>query len=358
MSDWREPEHRREAFQRFYSFHLKYKTHPGCVYFMLPALAEHYDLDDDGKAWLVWLNGNTQNPVTTQLLLEASGGDPDRWEDSVRFWNDNWDRLQWDTDRRYQKGKFGEATAAWIDGAGQAPAFGWKFAGHQGWDATWMFANGQPYMGRLSAWSMTEYAKIMFPDDVPDASTLLLRDSGSTSHRNGLSIIAGWGNPYLKWDKHDLDLWVPELEQLGEALLTEAAGRNLVGAPECECLPPYDSCTHEPEPHPDVLRLTLESALCTYKSWHKPNRRYPNVYADMHHDRIRWAEERWGARFQLQWDARAEHLPEYLRLEATPGDPGLVPAKQNHYLETGEIPMLHREWPDMDNEFNKRIEGR
>ena len=322
MRDWRLPEHRREAFQRFYSFHLKYRTHPGLVYLLLPILAEHYDLDEDGKAWLVWLNGNTQNPVTTQLLLEASGGDPDRWEDAVRFWNDNWDNLQWDTDRRYQKGKFGEATAAWIDGAGQAPAFGWKFAGHQGWDATWMFANGQPYMGRLSAWSMTEYAKIMFPDDVPDAATLMLRDRGSTSHRNGLSIIAGWGHPYLKWDKHDLDLWVPGLEQLGEALLTEAAERN--------------------PGNRDVLRLTLESALCTYKSWHKPNRRYPNVYADMHHDRIRWAESRrWGAdTLKVQWDARAQALPERLRLEDNPDDPGFSPEKQNQYLATGVPPMM------------------
>ena len=320
MRDWRLPEHRREAFQRFYSFHLKYKTHPGCVYFLLPALAEHYGLDDDGKAWLVWLNGNTQNPVTTQLLLEASGGDPDRWEDAVSFWNDNWDRLQWDTDRRYQKGRFGEATAAWIDGAGQAPAFGWKLAGRQGWDATWTFANGQPYMGRLSAWSMTEYAKILFPDDVPDAATLMLRDSGSTSHRNGLSIIAGWGSPYLKWGKHDLDIWVPELEQLGEALLTEAAERN--------------------PGNRDVLRFTLESALCTYKSWHKPNRRYPNVYADMHYERIRWAEKRWGERFRLQWAARREALPEYLRLEDNPDDPGVAPAKQNQYLETGVPPMM------------------
>lgn len=32
--------------------------------------------------------------------------------------------------------------------------------------------------------------------------------------------------------------------------------------------------------------FTLESALCTYKSWHRPNRRYVNVYSDMLHGRI------------------------------------------------------------------------
>ena len=94
--------------------------------------------------------------------------------------------------------------------------------------------------------------------------------------------------------------------------------------------------------NPDVLRLTLESALCTYKSWHKPNRRYPNVYADMHHDRIRWAESRrWGKEaLRVQWDARARALPERLRLEDNPDDPGFSPEKQNQYLATGVPPMM------------------
>src|SRR3546814_10020322 len=70
--------------------------------------------------------------------------------------------------------------------------------------------------------------------------------------------------------------------------------------------------------HPDVTRLTLESALCTYKSWHKPNRRYPNVYADMAYLRIRKAESRFGPRFGPLWSIRREALPSWARLESTP----------------------------------------
>ena len=33
------------------------------------------------------------------------------------------------------------------------------------------------------------------------------------------------------------------------------------------------------------------------------------------------------------------------RLEDTPNDPGMVSSKQNAYLETGEISMMHRDWP-------------
>ncbi len=34
--DFRHPQYRREVFLRFYEFHLKYRTHPGCVYFLFP----------------------------------------------------------------------------------------------------------------------------------------------------------------------------------------------------------------------------------------------------------------------------------------------------------------------------------
>jgi len=336
MRDWRLPEHRCEAFLRFYSFHLKYRTHPGCVYFLLPELVSYIGDGPGARAWTVWLNGNTQNPVTTQLLLEASNGDPEQWEAAVRFWNDHFTDLEWDTDRRHQKGKFGEATQKWAQRLVLGdPADEWEFNGLLGWENTWRYANLQPYMGRLSAWSMTEYAKILIPG-VPDAATLMLRDwSGSNSHRNGLALIAG--NDSVYWGPRDTpeDL-VPQLEALGESLRQEARDRN--------------------PGNPDVGYLTLESALCTYKSWHKPNRRYPNVYADMHYNRVKRAEGKFGTRFGVQWDARARHLPDYLLLEKSPGDPGLTARKQNHYLETGEPIMMHREWPDMANSFNDEIE--
>ena len=330
MTDWRLPEHRREAFQRFYAFHLKYRTHPGCVYFALPALADAYDLDEEGRAWLVWLNGNTQNPVTTQLLLDAAPT-PAEWPLAVEFWNEHFRRLEWDTDRRHQKSKFGEATEQWAELllVGSA-AEGWLSAAEQGWQETWAYSLVQPYMGRLSAWSMLEYARILLPG-IPDAATLLLQDkSGSRSHRNGLAFIAGYDSVYWDADTADVLGLVPELEQLGADLLEEA--RNRTG-------------------HPDVSYLTLESALCTYKSWHKPSRRYPNVYADMMYNRLVKAEERWGDRFGVLWSARAKALPPHLLLEQNPNDPGMVAAKQNHYLVTGEPIMMEQDYPDMQSGF-------
>jgi hypothetical protein len=319
-TDWRLPENRRELFQRLYTFHLKYKSHPGCVYSLLPAMAEHYDLDDDGKAWLVWLNGNTQNPAMSLLLGEASEWNPYKWKDAVRFWLENFKLMEWDTDRRHQKGKFGEATQMWW--WNDPPS--WPT---ESWSEVWTYSKSQPYMGRLSAWSMAEYAKILGLHDC-DADNLLLRDKkGSQSHRNGLSLIAGYEATYWDWDDLPPGLIV-DLELLGEDLLAEAKERN--------------------PGHPDMGYLTMESALCTWKSMFKPQRRYPNVYADMAYLRLKKAEERFGKRFDVLWEARQKDLPAWLRLEDNLNDPGLVAVKQNHFRETGEVPLLGVEYDDME----------
>lgn len=337
MTDWRLPENRREAFMRQYLVHLRYQCHPGCVYFLLPALASAYDLAaDDQKAWLVWLNGNTQNPVTTELLVRASDGNPDNWEDAVSFWNDHFKDLQWDTDRRHQKSRFGEATEKWIRGWEAGP--GWL--GHSSWDSLWKYSLSQPYMGRLSAWSMAEYARIMWGTAIPTPDTLLLKDrDGSRSHRDGITILRGAPIAAAYWDWGTWDLLSPysitELEDFGRSLQEEAASRIVK--------------LDQPSRLLDTNMFTLESALCTWKSWHKPNRRYPGVYADMHWNRILWAQERWGDEFTVQKDARARALPDCLRKELGPDAnwAQLRQEDQNQYLETGVPARLGNFYKDM-----------
>lgn len=339
-TDWRLPENRRELFQRLYTFHLKYKAHPGCVYSLLPAIAEHYELDEDGKAWLTWLNGNTQNPAMSLLLLEASDLGHDKHK-AIDFWNEHFKLMEWDTDRRHQKSKFGEATVKWWELHGMSTIEEWQEANAEGWDAIWDYSYSQPYMGRLSAWSMLEYAKILGLHNV-DASTLLLSDKkGSQSHRNGLSLIAGYDATYWDWDDLPPGLIV-DLELLGEDLLAEAKERNIVTTPT------PDGWKVQ-EPHQDVGYLTMESALCTFKSMWKPDRRYPGVYADMAALRIWKAEARFpGHDFSVLWEAREKDLPEFLRLEAQGSlATQLDKQLQNQFRETGQPVNLGHEWEDM-----------
>lgn len=349
MTDWRDPALRRELFQRSYTFSLETGTFPGMVYPMLPAIAEAFDLDEDGRAWLAWLNGNTQNVVTSMLLLEQAPQWTD-WQKAVDFFSTNFKALEWDTDRRHQKAKFGEATEQWVFGladSGTSPADAWAAA--VGTDdcgeCAFRYAMSQPYMGRISAWSYMEFARILLPF-IPDVDGWYLGESSSRSHRNALCLLAGYDDAW-GWDREQAEMpmilgIMDDLHDLAEDLLEEAQGRNLVSSPGVSGPEP------DPPTHPHVSRLTLESALCTFKSWHKPDRRYPNVYADMMYQRIKKAEARLGRSLDLLWDIRRETLPEYLRLEDNPGDPGLAAVKQNWYRETGEIHYLHHIFPDME----------
>lgn len=329
-TDWRLPENRREIFQRSYTFSLAYKNFPGMVYSMLPAIADAFDLDEDGRAWLAWLNGNTQNVVTSMLLLEAAPS-PWEWRKAVTYYNDHFKALEWDTDRRHQKAKFGQATEQWVQGLidrAETPATAWLSSSTDGHDA-WDEAINSPFMGRISAWSYLEFARILLPF-LPDVEDWYLKESSSRSHRNALCMLAGYDDAW-GWDREQseipfmLDL-LPGLHDLAEDLLTEAMERN-------------DN---------NASRLTLESALCTFKSWHKPDRRYPNVYADMMYQRIKKAEARFDRSLDLLWDIRRDTLPEFLRLEDQPNDPGLVSRKQNWFRETGEVHYLHELFPDME----------
>jgi hypothetical protein len=343
LTDWRLPENRREAFQRSYTFSLKHQNFPGMVYSMLPAIADAFDLDDDGRAWLAWLNGNTQNVVTSMLLLEAAPRYTD-WPKAIAFWNEHFKALEWDTDRRHQKNDFGRATEDWFFASGPSPSTDWAIAAEEGWRACWDMAIGSPFMGRISAWSYMEFARILLPF-IPDVGEWFLKESSSRSHRNALCLLSGYDDAW-GWDREQSDIpfmldLLPSLHDLAEDLLTEADARNAI----LEQTGPQD---FEYQHHPLVSRLTMESALCTFKSWHKPNRRYPNVYADMMYQRIKKAEARMGRSLDLLWDIRKQTLPDWLRLEDNPLDPGLSPQKQNCFRETGGIPLLYREFPDME----------
>lgn len=346
--DFREKRYRREVFLRFYEFHLRYKSHPGGVYYVLPALAKAHEWDPEQRAWAAFLNGNTQNPVTTLFLMQA-GDRPEKADRVIGAWRNNYDRLGWDTDRRYHKASLNKSIEGYLHVTGGDQVGYWNQAAARGWDGMWKAANIIPTMGRLSAWSFIEYVRIMgVTPGIPDATSLLLADrAGSRSHRNGLALVLGrddlmWWDNNPSFDGRYTHEDLQELVEGGAELLAEARQR------------------HEKAHYArDVGYLTLESALCTYKSWHRPNRRYAGVYNDLLWERIHEAERHHGCRFDPIWDARREALPDALRLECNDNDPGAVPSKQNWYLETGEVIVMDHDWDCFANGFTAAVaEGR
>lgn len=347
--DFRLPQYRREVFLRFYEFHLKYASHPGGVYFAMPWLANHFNMTTEDKLWMAFINGCSQNIITTSIIMERFPSfkkcNVDRLND---WWNENHQNFKagsgWDSDRKYFKiGKTGfpQCVASYKKAIGKKTQEEWFLDGFKGnkyddFDTLWERVRTHFLsFGRLSAFSYIEYLRIC---GIPiDCSQLFLEDmSGSKSHRNGLCKVLGRDD--LDWWKQDTFTYEPKtiewLKQEGEKLLIEAQARII---------------------HPDVSYFTLESTFCCYKSWHRPDRRYPNVYMDMMHNRIKYAEWTWKNTLDLFWKMRQDCLPKYLRLEDNPNDPGLCKEKQNHYRLTGQPIMMSRDFPCFENEFDRKI---
>lgn len=347
-ADLRHPKYRREVFLRFYEFHLENRSHPGCVYYAMPWLSERHGLDEEQKLWLAFLNGNTQNIVTSWLIFSRF---PSVSSKGLEEWfKDHYGRLAWDTDRRYHKKDFIVSVKCYAElvGPSQQKYFAQFKDSDEGayFDNLWKALRSDFYtFGRLSAFSYSEYLRLMGLPIAP--STLLLRDmSGSKSHRNGLAKVLG---------RDDLD-WYKETGFIGDyseeelSWLEKEADELLAEARRRMARNRRIDPSH-------VHYFTLESALCTYKSWHRKNRRYANVYNDMFHERIKKAEAQFGKVQEVTqfWECRADCVEPHLRLERCPLDPGLVPTKQNYYRETGRPIMMSKRWPEFENPFDQRI---
>jgi hypothetical protein len=341
-TDLRLPQYRRETFLLFYENHLAHRSHPGCVYFLLPALVDRLNLDLDQRMYLAYLNGCTQNPVTSWLILSRYPTPEAFLKEGVDWFNGEWARFQFDTDRRYQKKDLCAGLKWYVDAVGAHPWEYFTALAAQGFQDTWKFVRANvPSFGRLATYSYLEYTHILGLDLTCDS--LFLEDmSGSMSHRNGIARVLGRDDlDFVDKKPHYASGQLEWLQEEAELLLAESQKRF-----------------KNRDFFRDVNYFTLESALCTYKSWHRPNRRYANVYSDMLHGRIEWAEAKWPELdFGIFWDIRREALPAPLRLEDNPRDVGCKPSKQNFYRLTGRPVMLGYDHQVLWSDYDTMVQG-
>lgn len=352
--DLRLPQYRRDVFKKFYRFMLKYRSLPGMVYVAIPYIIDKYKLDKEQQLWLAFLNGNTQNIITTFILFEKF---PDIHNiDLVAlkdFFDSHWDELSWDTDRKYQKAKFIKSVENYI---GLFSPFGSQQAmfdsicnsedKYENFNKLWVFVKKEYFeFGRLSSFSYIEYLFIVGLNI--QCSTLFLNDkSGSKSHRNGLCRVLG---------RDDLD-WHDKLNPEFDGKYTKETISWLEKEAE-ELLAEMYEVVEDKDKHL-ISYFTLESCFCTFKSHFRMNRRYATVYADMFYDRIKRAELKWKGKcpsdLNMFWRMRKETLPPQMLLEMNPKDVGVKPLKQNQFLLTGQICSMMFEYPEFDSEYDKK----
>ena len=340
--DFRLPRYRREVFLKFFEFHDKYKGHAGAVYSAFPYLFEKLNMTEEEKLWFVFINGCSQHVVTTYLIFEKFPDFNNLKINELKEWfYKNYKKLGWDTDRRYFKNSFIKCIESYKNNIGNQTQVQFFDKLTQSSDPFKNFQqvwkkvlNDFVYYGRLSTFSYLEYLKLAGVN--LDCDQLFLDNiKGSKSHRNGICKVIGRDD----WDhtkKNDV-VYSPEMVEYiayeGSELLREAKERfNGV----------------------NVNYFTLETTLCCYKGWHRVNRRYPNVYNDMFHDRIKKSEVMMERPLDIFWDSREHYLPEHLRLEKNSSDIGFCKEKQNHYRLTGEVIMMDKMFPEFKNNLKQK----
>lgn len=306
MKDYRLPENRREYFDALYRLNLQHGIMPGLVYLYMPALAEHYRWGAEDKLWFAFLNGMTQNPITSLRLFKQLPECPPAGAALRGFeewFNREWDTLQFDTDRRYQKKDTVDAVKVYAQAVHHFGSQADMLAADTAYSDLWARVRGMyKSFGRLSAFSYLEYVRIMGFGS--DCDTLHFEDkSGSKSHRNGMFFLLGFDN--LVWDKRQPDSHSGEYENFS----------SMCGWLESQASDYLRQFYTERYPHWAVGRFTLESNLCTFKN-HFFGRRYPGVYADMAWERIEWADARsQQAHTEIFKEIRAAKLEPWLREE-------------------------------------------
>lgn len=327
--DYRLKENRSEYFTALYDMNLKYKVMPGLVYLYMPMLVERYGWDGEQKLWFAFLNGMTQNPITSLRMFEQLPECPPAGATLTRFdkwFNDNWDTLQFDTDRRHQKRDTVESIKAYAQLVSEHGGFQVQMLTGSFSELWHRVRSGYYSFGRLSSFSCLEYVKIM--GFGADCDTMFFDDkSGSKSHRNGMLFLLGKDD--LVWDKR--------CDKFG---MVSHSGDydNFTGM--CSWLERQadDYLARNPE----YTRFTLESNLCTFKN-HFFGRRYPGVYADMAQDRIEWYEARGFDGLVAPFkEIRAAHLPNWLRNECS---------KQRFTIAQNAANFVHTGHPYRGNYF-------
>lgn len=317
MTDYRLPGGpRQEYFEALYRMSLDHGVLPGMVYSYLPALKHALGWNKETCLWFAFLNGMTQNPLTSLRLFERLKAPPESREELAKFatwFNEEWPRLQYDTDRRYAKKDTVSAIKSYcrllhsehvdqdiID----RQSYLYDADGGE-WENLWdMVTREIISFGRLSSWSYLEYVRIYGSGLEPD--TLIFEDkSGSRSHRNGMLFLCDMD--HMVWDKRagngfdgkyknygKMCGWLQEQADIWQASYNETLRRAGANAQQAS-------------------NFSFESALCMFKNSFF-GRRYPGVYADLGWQRLEWYKANVGedANYKLIRDIYAT-LPGWLQ---------------------------------------------
>lgn len=327
--DFRKPENRKEGFILFYAASLMMKD-------MDPELIALRYLCDKGvikdKWFASWLFPTSFESTTTLLFLTYF---PEyattEYEALKKFNDDNYHRLRYSTDTRYNKGHahtMFDSYKKFIGDKSQEEFFQsmMKDTPEQSFTAIWDKVIKELHkFGRVTSWDYLHCLQLVC--DLPiEPPNLMIGDSGSRSHRNGIILMKGWDDLYdAQLDKAT----VASLEDEMKDILAEVKQR-------------FPNLEH-------VNLFTFESCLCAYKKlFRRKDGRYLGYYLDRHAGEImRYEKEnRWPDApvdvSSILWNLRKDLFDPLLN-GRTPVDE----SKMHYFLDTGKFERMNWMLPNV-----------
>jgi hypothetical protein len=297
--DYRLTENRREAFVRWMAWSIIHNDCDPSIY-LTNYLFDRFEHNLEQKLWICWIFGTTYHVPATWVIWNEMPDfalvDKDRLED----WNShNYKRLRYQTDTKYNKGFLPQQYASYRDwvyanGTSQREALRKFVLPHADPKDNFrrLFGEVSDKMykfGRYTSWFYLQTLKQCAGVNI-EPPNLLLADSGSRSHRNGMCYAVGKDN----W----VDTKIPEamiawMECEAASMLEEV--RALVPQDKKHC----------------VDFFAMETCLCSFKKLFRVKRgRYLGYYLDRQAEEISKCQtDGWsGIDWNPFWDARTETI--------------------------------------------------
>ena len=322
MTDYRRKENRREAFIRWYYWSLKYNDCDPAIW-MANYIFKRYEFNIEQRFWLCWLYGNTYYYPTAFILWNEFPDFDLASETRIENWNNqNYKRLRYQTDTKYNKGHLPAMFKSYksiIGGSQQSDFFNALLVGNefQSFDTLYSFVkNNFHKFGRYTAWFYLQSLKYCCNLPIQPGNLLLNDYSGSRSHRNGLLFALG------EEDKVDAKLDASEYDIL------EGKASEIIS----EMIERFPDVAAQVEP------FTMETCLCSFKKlFRESNGRYLKYYLDRQAEEIKTVEkDGWfGIDWKPLWDARNETVDARL-LETDSIDKSMYTS----FLQSGSISRL------------------
>ncbi len=294
--------------------------------------------------WCAFLWGCCYNLIGPLTIMDQFPYPPSgagELEIFAKWYNDNFDRMRFDTDCRYRKSKMIACVTSYVEWLGNMHQYDRLFPiltindDKARFEALWETCNSWKYFGRLSNWNTIEAVELatghLFRIDIP---SFMLEDvSGSESNRNGAAFLAGRDDLVTKHGK---------LKTTGET----------ISQADCQMLEEFaEGAFQEAKSNlghlSHINRLNAETSIfCWYKKFFRlKSTRYVGWDGERTYEELLYVESAWPEVCTNGiWKAREVLLPDFLLCEKAPAGvmTGVNKPKMPLFFETGFPEHIYR----------------